>query len=116
MAEKIRRLKGRMKQAYFDCFSGISGDMTLGALLDAGVPLEHLRGELAGLQVPGWQMSAEKVWKNGMSATYAKVKTEDTSKHRSLTTILEIIEASKLSGGVKKCASAIFRTLGEAEA
>jgi pyridinium-3,5-bisthiocarboxylic acid mononucleotide nickel chelatase len=105
-----------MKLAYFDCFSGISGDMTLGALLDAGVPLEHFRGELAGLQVPGWQMSAEKVWKNGMSATYAKVKTEDTSKHRSLTTILEIIEASKLSEGVKKRASAIFRKLGEAEA
>jgi pyridinium-3,5-bisthiocarboxylic acid mononucleotide nickel chelatase len=104
-----------MKLAYFDCFSGISGDMTLGALLDAGVPLEHFRGELAGLQVPGWQMSAEKVWKNGMSATYAKVKTEDASKHRSLTTILEIIEASKLSGGVKKRASAIFRKLGEAE-
>jgi pyridinium-3,5-bisthiocarboxylic acid mononucleotide nickel chelatase len=107
---------GIMKLAYFDCFSGISGDMTLGALLDAGLPLEHLRGELAGLQVPGWQMSAEKVWKNGMSATYAKVKTEDTSKHRSLTTILEIIDASKLSGGVKKRANAIFLKLGEAEA
>src|SRR5208282_5999567 len=116
MAEKIRRLKGRMKQAYFDCFSGISGDMTLGALLDAGVPLEHLRAELAGLQVPGWQLTAEKVWKNGMSATYAKVRTEDTIAHRSLSTILEIIEKSEMATGVKGRASAIFRKLGEAEA
>ena len=50
-----------MKAAYFDCFSGISGDMTLGALVDAGCPLERLRGELKGLDVPGWEISAEKV-------------------------------------------------------
>ena len=54
-----------MRQAYFDCFSGISGDMTLGALVDAGCPVEHLRSELRGLQVPGWELSAEKVWKQG---------------------------------------------------
>ena len=42
-----------MKLAYFDCFSGISGDMTLGALVDAGCAVEHLRAELRGLQVPG---------------------------------------------------------------
>ena len=60
-----------MKLAYFDCFSGISGDMTLGALLDAGCDLETLREGLRGLQVPGWELSAEKVWKNGMAATYA---------------------------------------------
>src|SRR5205085_8847369 len=50
-----------MKQAYLDCFSGISGDMTLGALVDAGCPVEHLRSELSGLRVPGWELSAEKV-------------------------------------------------------
>src|SRR5690242_7956100 len=66
-----------MKLAYFDCFSGISGDMTLGALLDAGCELTHLRDELTGLQVPGWELSAEKVWKNGMAATHARVKTAD---------------------------------------
>ena len=73
-----------MKLAYFDCFSGISGDMTLGALVDAGCAVEHLRSELRGLQVPGWELTAEKVWKNGMAATYVKVVTEDQSKHRSL--------------------------------
>jgi uncharacterized protein (DUF111 family) len=58
-----------MKLAYFDCFSGISGDMTLGALVDAGCDVERLRAELRGLEVPGWDLTAEKVWKNGMAAT-----------------------------------------------
>jgi uncharacterized protein (TIGR00299 family) protein len=105
-----------MKVAYFDCFSGISGDMTLGALLDAGVALEQLRDELDGLDVPGWDLTAEKVWKNGVAATYAKVRTEDRSTHRSLSVILEILEKSKLSVAVKDRAGAIFRKLGEAEA
>ncbi len=61
-----------MKLAYFDCFSGISGDMTLGALVDAGCAVEQLRSELRGLQVPGWELTAEKVWKNGMAATYVQ--------------------------------------------
>ena len=105
-----------MKCAYFDCFSGISGDMTLGALLDAGVSAEHLRAELRGLNLPGWELSTEKVWKNGMAATYAKVRAQDTTTHRSLTTILGIIEKSALAAGVKTRATAIFQKLGEAEA
>src|SRR5579859_5547773 len=91
-----------MKLAYFDCFSGISGDMTLGALVDAGCPIEHLRSELRGLQIPGWELSAEKVWKNGMAATYVKVKTEDQQKHRSLITILEILKNSQLAALVRE--------------
>jgi uncharacterized protein (TIGR00299 family) protein len=105
-----------MKLAYFDCFSGISGDMTLGALLDAGCDIEQLRTGLRGLQMPGWELSAEKVWKNGMAATYAKVKTEDQQKHRSLSAILEILNNSQLASGVRERAAAIFRKLGEAEA
>ncbi|HTQ61174.1 MAG TPA: nickel pincer cofactor biosynthesis protein LarC [Candidatus Solibacter sp.] len=105
-----------MKLAYFDCFSGISGDMTLGALVDAGCPVEQLRSKLAGLQVPGWELTAQKVWKNGMAATYVHVKTEDQSKHRSLSAILEILEKSRLVAEVRERAGAIFRKLGEAEA
>ena len=105
-----------MKLAYFDCFSGISGDMTLGALVDAGVPLERLRDELQGLGVPGWQLASDKVWKNGMSATYVRVPIEDTSKHRSLSAILEILDKSSLAAPVRERAAAIFRKLGEAEA
>src|SRR5579863_2546772 len=105
-----------MKLAYFDCFSGISGDMTLGALVDAGCDLELLRAGLQGLQVPGWTIAAEKVWKNGMSATFVRVTTEDQTKHRSLSTILEILDKSTLSETVRKNAAAIFQKLGEAEA
>ena len=105
-----------MKCAYFDCFSGISGDMTLGALLDAGVPLEQLRAELRALDLPGWELTAEKVWKNGVAATYAQVRAEDTQRHRSLTTILDIIEKSSLSHNVKDRSVAVFNKLGEAEA
>ncbi len=105
-----------MKLVYFDCFSGISGDMTLGALVDAGCAVKHLRSELNGLEVPGWELTAEKVWKNGMAATYVKVVTEDQSKHRSLSAILEILEKSQLAAGVRDRAEAIFRKLGEAEA
>ena len=105
-----------MKLAYFDCFSGISGDMTLGAVVDAGCPLETLRDGLQGLEVPGWTISAEKVWKNGMAATFVRVTTEDQTQHRSLSAILEILDKAPLSQSVRQDASAIFRKLGEAEA
>src|SRR6266853_860113 len=105
-----------MKLAYFDCFSGISGDMTLGALVNAGCDVEHLRAGLRGLQVPGWTLTTEKVWKNGMAATYVRVKTEDQQKHRSLSTILEILKTSPLAPPVRDRASRIFQRLGEAEA
>jgi len=105
-----------MKLAYFDCFSGISGDMTLGAVVDAGCGVEHLRADLRGLQVPGWELTAEKVWKNGMAATQVKVVTEDQSKHRSLSAILEILQKSQLAPTVGERAAAIFQKLGEAEA
>jgi pyridinium-3,5-bisthiocarboxylic acid mononucleotide nickel chelatase len=105
-----------MKAAYFDCFSGISGDMTLGALVDAGCPLDLLRRKLQGLPLPGWELSAEKVWKNGIAATHVRVKAADAQTHRSLTTILGILEESGLDHRVKDRASAIFQKLGEAEA
>ena len=90
--------------------------MTLGALVDAGCDVEHLRAELRGLQVPGWELTAEKVWKNGMAATWVKVTTEDQQKHRSLSTILEILRKSQLAPSVRERAAAIFTKLGEAEA
>jgi len=105
-----------MKLVYFDCFSGVSGDMTLGALVDAGCDVAQLRADLRALQVPGWDLSAEKVWKNGMAATYVKVRTEDQTKHRSLNAILDILKNSPLAAPVRERASAIFTKLGEAEA
>jgi uncharacterized protein (TIGR00299 family) protein len=105
-----------MKLAYFDCFSGLSGDMTLGALIDAGCSADLLRAELKSLKVPGWTLTTEKVWKNGMAATYVRVRTEHQQKHRSLTTILEILKNSDLATEVQERASRIFQKLGEAEA
>jgi uncharacterized protein (TIGR00299 family) protein len=105
-----------MKLAYFDCFSGVSGDMTLGALVDAGCELDHVRAELRGLQVSGWELSGKKVWKNGMATTHVQVKTEDQEKHRSLSTIQEILRSSQLAPQVRERAAAIFQKLGEAEA
>jgi len=105
-----------MKAAYFDCFSGISGDMTLAALVDLGCPLELLRSKLQGLRVPGWEISSQKVWKNGMSATHVQVHTEHTRTHRSLATIRDILNESDLEASVRQRADAIFTRLGEAEA
>ncbi len=90
--------------------------MTLGALVDAGCDIALLRSGLQALQIPSWTISSEKVWKNGMSATFVRVTTEDQTKHRSLSTILEIFDKSQLSDSVRKNASAIFRKLGKAEA
>ncbi len=90
--------------------------MTLGALVDAGCDVAQLRADLRALQVPGWDLSAEKVWKNGMAATYVKVRTEDQTKHRSLNAILDILKNSPLAAPVRERASAIFTKLGEAEA
>ena len=105
-----------MKLAYFDCFSGISGDMTLGALVDAGVDPTHLRSELDRLCVPGWQITSEKVWKNGMAATHVKVHAEDQQKHRSLTDILGILRDSQLAQSVRDRSMLVFQKLGAAEA
>ena len=90
--------------------------MTLGALVDAGCDLEQLRSALKGLKVAGWELSAEKVWKNGMAATQVQVKTEDQQKHRSLGAILELLQQSELAQEVRERAAAIFQKLGEAEA
>jgi pyridinium-3,5-bisthiocarboxylic acid mononucleotide nickel chelatase len=62
--------------AYFDCFSGISGDMVLGALVDAGAELGAIEGELRKLKLPGWEISAERVQRRAIYATQVKVEAE----------------------------------------
>jgi uncharacterized protein (TIGR00299 family) protein len=105
-----------MKIAYFDCFSGISGDMVLGALVDAGCDLARLESDLARLPVPGWAISAEKVRRGALAATRVKVEYPQHDHHRSLSTILRLIEEASLPPRVAEKASKIFRRLGEAEA
>lgn len=105
-----------MKIAYFDCFSGISGDMTLGALVDAGCDLAEIEGYLRRLPISDWKVSAEKVSRRGFRATQVKVEFSDSQRHRSLSTILHLIDQAGLPARIAERACAIFRRLGEAEA
>jgi uncharacterized protein (TIGR00299 family) protein len=106
-----------MTIAYFDCFSGISGDMTLGALVDAGVSIDTLRGELARLDLTGYKITADKVRRSGIAATKVHVITEGSEdKARHLADILKLIEDSGLSASIKQKSSGIFKRLAEAEA
>jgi uncharacterized protein (TIGR00299 family) protein len=105
-----------MKVAYFDCFSGISGNMILGALLDAGLELERLQGVLQGLGLEGYQIVASEVRRNGLKGTYVEVETEEQNIERHLHHIEEIIQGSELPPQVKAQSMAIFSRLAQAEA
>ena len=105
-----------MRIAYFDCFSGISGDMVLGALVDAGCDLARIEGELRRLPVSGWTIRAEKVSRRALAATRVIVETAEHHHHRSLATILELINKAELSAWTAERAGRIFQRLGEAEA
>jgi hypothetical protein len=113
----MRGKRGFMVIAYFDCFSGISGDMTLGALVDAGVSIDALRAELARLDLPGYKIKAEKVTRSGIAATKVDVII-DNKEHweRNLADILKFIESSGLATAIKQKSGMIFKRLAEAEA
>ena len=105
-----------MRIVYFDCIAGASGDMILGALLDAGLPEATLREGLAGLGLDDFDLKCHHVLKNGFSATKVDVLVADDVPARHLSEIEAIITKSSLSPGIKERATAIFRRLGEAEA
>lgn len=112
-----------MRIAYFDCISGISGNMTLGAMLACGLDESVLQQELAKLNLPHWRLVCESVQRKGIQAVYVEVDEHDhhhhgahPHPHRGLTDIVALIEASTLSARVKEMACAIFKRLGEAEA
>ncbi len=128
---------------YLDCFAGISGDMHLGAMLDLGVPLPHLRGELGKLGLTGYRLEVSRDSRNAISGTRVEVALDDTGheprppheqghnhghhhhdvqvrdhlhEHRSYASIRRLIENSALSAPVKARSLDIFRLLAEAEA
>jgi pyridinium-3,5-bisthiocarboxylic acid mononucleotide nickel chelatase len=105
-----------MKIAYFDCISGISGDMILGALVHCGMPLDYLGNELGKLHLHGYELTQETVTRSGIGAVHVDVVTGHEHAHRHLSHIRSIIESSGLSDGVKSRAVAIFTRLAEAEA
>ena len=105
-----------MRALYFDCFAGISGDMTLGALVDAGVDPRALVAQLGALDVAGYEVSFEKVDRAGISATRALVRVAHEQHQRHLADIEKIIGTSRLNDDVKERATQIFRRLAAAEA
>jgi len=119
-----------LKVAYFDCFAGISGDMTLGALIDAGASFDLLKSELGKLSLrqaqdaQEFELTLDRVTKRGISASDVTVHTHHNEHHhghghshgRTYSEIRRIIEESELSDDVKRKSVAIFTKLGEAEA
>src|SRR5688572_24006489 len=105
-----------MKIAYLDCLSGVSGDMTLGALVDAGVSLAAIQEGVASLGLPGVRITANEVKRHGFRATKVSVEHEPEHAHRHLHHITELIERGALSPSQKELAKRIFTRLGEAEA
>ncbi|MEK7407075.1 MAG: nickel pincer cofactor biosynthesis protein LarC [Acidobacteriota bacterium] len=104
-----------MKICYLDAFSGISGDMLVGALADAGASTQSLIGALAALGT-GAAFSFEKTTRGGIAATKFRVEGGDQRGHRHLSDILRLIEAAALPARVKQNAADVFRRLGEVEA
>jgi pyridinium-3,5-bisthiocarboxylic acid mononucleotide nickel chelatase len=133
-----------VRLVYFDCSSGASGDMFLGALVDLGLPLDVLRGELSKLRLGGYRLEASRVLRTGVSATRVEVvldgeahphaaepahgdvgqgqghshtheKARPHGHHRGLREILALIEDSTLADAVKQRAATLFRRLAEAE-
>ena len=105
-----------MKVAYLDCPSGISGDMTLAALVDAGADLTQIQAGIDSLGLPGCRIVAEEVKRKGFRALHVTVEHPPEHAHRHLHHITAMIDRSRLSDRQKDLAGRIFRRLAEAEA
>jgi pyridinium-3,5-bisthiocarboxylic acid mononucleotide nickel chelatase len=105
-----------MKTLYFDCVSGASGDMILGALLDAGLPANVLRERLAALHLPGFELRVEKVEKCGIAATQVDVIVDDDVPERHLPQLVAIVQGGDLPAHVVEKSIAVLYRIGEAEA
>jgi hypothetical protein len=106
---------------YFDCFSGISGDMILGALVDLGIELKTIRKSLSALALKGYRIKSRRVERGGISSTKIDVEVAPPSKKhqhrsRSFTDIKDLIEKSELTSKIKRDSIEIFRRIGKVEA
>ena len=106
-----------MKIINYDCFSGISGDMNLGAMIDLGIEKDYLIGELNKLNMEGWELQTERDQRHGIYGTKATVKqTKHEHVHRHLSDIKKIVYDSSLDSKVKELSMKIFTIIAEAEA
>jgi len=104
---------------YYDCFSGISGDMNLAVLIDLGVPAKYLAEELQKLNVEGYTLDVTSDQRNGINGTKVKVRLSDENTdrhHRHLSDIVKIINGSDLNDNVREMSLKMFQRLAEAEA
>jgi uncharacterized protein (TIGR00299 family) protein len=102
--------------AYFDCPAGASGDMILGALVDAGCPMAALEDALGALAVSGWRLAARQVERGGLRGTHLIVTTDPAVRFHGLADLLAPIKRSSLAESVQARATAILTRLAEAEA
>jgi len=105
-----------MKTAYLDCFSGISGDMFLGALLDAGLPFETLKAALQTLPLEGYRLEMQREERGHLFGTRFLVGVDKEKQvERGIRDIKKIIEAGHLSNGVKKNSMEVFEAIASEE-
>jgi pyridinium-3,5-bisthiocarboxylic acid mononucleotide nickel chelatase len=102
--------------AWFHCFSGVAGDMALGALLDAGADIDAVNASLKHLPIAGWSLVKERTQRNGIGATRALVEVEDTTHERSFADIRQLLANAQLPTRVHARALAAFSALAEVEA
>jgi pyridinium-3,5-bisthiocarboxylic acid mononucleotide nickel chelatase len=107
-----------IRAVYFDCFSGASGDMILGALVDAGLDFDALKGVLSGLALPAgaFELRASRVDRAGFAATKVDVDVREPPRHRSLEDVLQVVARSSLPERDRERIAAVFRALAAAEA
>jgi len=106
-----------MRTAYFDCFSGASGDMILGALIDAGLSPRRLREELKKLRIPTVHLRVRKVLKRGISGTQVIVEgRSERRSHRNLKEVLQIVRRSRVETEVKERSEEVFKRIASVEA
>lgn len=104
---------------YYDCFSGISGDMNMAAMIDLGVPVDHLKSELGKLKLDGYSLEVRPAERNGIVGTQVKVRMDDGPSHhhhRNLADISGIIEGSRLNKDIQEMSLSMFNKLARAEA
>jgi uncharacterized protein (TIGR00299 family) protein len=102
--------------AYFDCFSGIAGDMVLGAMVDAGVPVEAIAGPLGKLSIEPFRLEVSTVERHGLAATQVGVHVAESGVVRTYANVYALIENAELPPRAKSFALEAYRRLGEAEA
>ena len=103
-------------QAYFDCFSGISGDMTLGALVDLGLDAEWLESELKRMPLGGFRLERTTVYRSGIKATRIEVLADEDHHHRNWDRIRRMIDASPYPEVVRNRSRSVFERIARAEA